>query len=86
MATYDHVAGLVFQKIDQMVTEPIHPSDAFDMIVGTSTGGVIAMALLAGNPKEEDLKKEGRKKEKEDGEDVKRERMTVKEVMDLYEK
>lgn len=55
------------------VPNPIHPTEAFDMIVGTSTGGIIALGLLAGNKAET----------KVDGK-CKRERMTIEQVMDIY--
>ena len=59
----------LIQLMKDEVDEPIHPTQAFDMIVGTSTGGIISMALLAG--------KEGKEKES-------RERLTVDEVKQVY--
>ena len=38
---------------------PIHPTEAFDMIVGTSTGGLISMALLAGQISKSDRDTDG---------------------------
>ena len=55
------------------VEKPIHPTEAFDMIVGTSTGGIISMGLLAGKQGEEG--EDGRKK---------RLRMTVEEAKQVY--
>ena len=47
-----------------------HVADIFDMIVGTSTGGLITFCLLAGN-------------ENEDGT---RDRMRSEEVIEFYKK
>ena len=55
--------------MNEEVTTPIHPKESFDMIVGTSTGGIIAFSLLAGNKDEEG----------------KRTTMTVDEVKKFYE-
>ena len=45
-------------KEDQKELEegPIHPAKTLDMIVGTSTGGIIAMSLLAGRTGPRDKK------------------------------
>ena len=48
--------------------EPIHPTKAFDMIVGTSTGGIISMLLLAGRQTKEGT----------------RQRMNVGDVIKIY--
>ena len=37
------------QLLDEGVPNPIHPTEAFDMIVGTSTGALISYALVGGN-------------------------------------
>ena len=58
----------VRQLLEAEVAEPIHPTEVFDMIVGTSTGGMIAMLLLAGV----------------EGKDGRRERMTIKDVEGIY--
>ncbi|XP_046840726.1 uncharacterized protein LOC124434846 isoform X2 [Xenia sp. Carnegie-2017] len=52
------------------VEDPIHPTDVYDMIVGTSTGGLIAFGLVGGN-------KVGKKHHK-------RERMTLDECIQMY--
>ena len=36
------------QLLNEEVDEAIHPTEVFDMIVGTSTGAIVAMMLLAG--------------------------------------
>ncbi|XP_046841011.1 uncharacterized protein LOC124435104 [Xenia sp. Carnegie-2017] len=54
------------------VEDPIHPTDLYDMIVGTSTGGLIAFGLVGGN--------------KIDGDDSKREQMSVDECIEMYRK
>ena len=48
--TYPILAPLNSCKLLERV-EPYHPTAAFNMTVGTSTGGIIAMGLLAGNSK-----------------------------------
>ncbi|XP_046840315.1 uncharacterized protein LOC124434459 isoform X2 [Xenia sp. Carnegie-2017] len=52
------------------VQDPIHPTDVYDMIVGTSTGGLIAFGLVGGN--------------KVGNNHHKRERMTVEECIQMY--
>ncbi len=36
-------------KIDKAKEPPVHPTEVFDMIVGTSTGALIAFGLIGGN-------------------------------------
>ena len=50
-------------KEDQKELEegPIHPAKTLDMIVGTSTGGIIAMSLLAGRTGPREDKKDRRR-------------------------
>ena len=50
------------------VENPVHPTDVFDMVVGTSTGGLISFALVGG-------------KENSDGQRVP---MSVQEVIEMY--
>jgi hypothetical protein len=38
-----------FSNLLDSVTHPIHPTEVFDMIVGTSTGGLISFGLVGGN-------------------------------------
>merc|ERR1712223_57233 len=38
-----------FSMLLESVKEPIHPTEVFDMIVGTSTGALISFALVGGN-------------------------------------
>ena len=40
---------LNFAELLESVTQPIHPTEVFDMIVGTSTGALISFALVGGN-------------------------------------
>ncbi|XP_046840404.1 uncharacterized protein LOC124434566 [Xenia sp. Carnegie-2017] len=54
----------------EAVKDPIHPTDVYDMIVGTSTGSLIAFGLVGGN-------KVGDK-------DHERKRMTVEECTQMY--
>ena len=42
---------LNFAQLLDSVTQPIHPIEVFDMIVGTSTGALISFALIGGNYK-----------------------------------
>jgi hypothetical protein len=42
---------LNFAELLESVTQPIHPTEVFDMIVGTSTGALISFALVGGNYK-----------------------------------
>ena len=58
----------LFKLLEKEVKKPIHPSEVFDMIVGTSTGAIIAMSLLAG-------------KETEDG---RRQPMSLKDIAGVY--
>ena len=57
------------QVLENSVKKPIHPKETFDMIIGTSTGGLISFALLAGKP----------------GVEGKRDSMSVKEVIEFYQ-
>ena len=50
------------------VEKPVHPTEVFDMIVGTSTGGLISFALVGGN-------------ENSDGQRVP---MSIQEVIEMY--
>ncbi|XP_046840154.1 uncharacterized protein LOC124434311 [Xenia sp. Carnegie-2017] len=52
------------------VENPIHPTDIFDMIVGTSTGGLIAFGLVGGN--------------KVGDNHHERKRMSVEECIEMY--
>ncbi|XP_046840318.1 uncharacterized protein LOC124434461 isoform X2 [Xenia sp. Carnegie-2017] len=52
------------------VEDPIHPTDVYDMIVGTSTGGLIAFGLVGGN--------------KVGDNHHERKRMTVEECIEMY--
>ncbi|XP_046840316.1 uncharacterized protein LOC124434460 [Xenia sp. Carnegie-2017] len=54
----------------EVVTDPIHPTDVYDMIVGTSTGSLIAFALVGGNKVENNHHV--------------RERMTLEECINMY--
>ena len=40
-----------FAQLLESVSHPIHPTEVFDMIVGTSTGALISFALVGGNVK-----------------------------------
>ena len=40
-----------FAQLLESVSHPIHPTEVFDMIVGTSTGALISFALVGGNLK-----------------------------------
>ena len=40
-----------FAQLLESVSSPIHPTEVFDMIVGTSTGALISFALVGGNVK-----------------------------------
>ena len=39
---------LCFIQLLQSVTKPVHPTECFDMIVGTSIGALIAVGLVGG--------------------------------------
>ncbi|XP_046840613.1 uncharacterized protein LOC124434762 [Xenia sp. Carnegie-2017] len=54
----------------EAVEDPIHPTDVYDMIVGTSIGGLIAFSLVGGN--------------KVGNDHHARERMTINECIQIY--
>lgn len=57
------------QELENAVAKPMHPKETCDMIVGTSTGGLISYALLAGNKGDNGHKRQS---------------MTVQEVIGFY--
>ena len=65
-----HSSSPFLKFLREAVDEPIHPAETLDMIVGTSTGGIIAMSLLAGKTGPGGVKD--------------RQRMTVEEVKQFY--
>ena len=65
-----HSSSPFLKFLREAVDEPIQPAETLDMIVGTSTGGIIAMALLAGNKNPENEKD--------------RKRMTIEEVKQFF--
>ncbi|XP_046840158.1 uncharacterized protein LOC124434316 [Xenia sp. Carnegie-2017] len=54
----------------EAVKDPIHPTDVYDMIVGTSTGSLIAFGLVGGN--------------KVGNDHHERKRMTIEECIQMY--
>ncbi|XP_046840725.1 uncharacterized protein LOC124434846 isoform X1 [Xenia sp. Carnegie-2017] len=54
----------------KVVKDPIHPTDVYDMIVGTGIGGLISFGLVGGN--------------KVEGNNHERKRMTVEECIETY--